>query len=104
VVAELDDWRTFAACRGVDPDVFFPHPGESQAEPMHYCNGGAARTVWVSKGGRPVKLVLEQRDPCPVAAECLDYALARRLAHGIFGGKSERERRRILKGLRLVLD
>ena len=34
---------------------------------------------------------------CPVKSECLEYALANRIDHGVWGGTSERERRRIIK-------
>jgi WhiB family redox-sensing transcriptional regulator len=34
---------------------------------------------------------------CPVASTCLEYALEHRNEHGVWGGCSERERRRILK-------
>ena len=34
---------------------------------------------------------------CPVRAECLEYALKFRIEHGVWGGASERERRRILR-------
>ncbi len=34
---------------------------------------------------------------CPVTATCLEYALENRIDHGVWGGCSERERRRILK-------
>ena len=34
---------------------------------------------------------------CPVQAACLEHALAERIDHGVWGGSSERERRRILK-------
>ena len=58
-----------AACRGADPDLFFPERGES-AEP--------ARQVCAQ---------------CPVREPCLDYAIANTIVHGIWGGLSERERR-----------
>lgn len=37
---------------------------------------------------------------CPVRRRCLDFALANRIDHGIWGGASERERRRMLKARR----
>ena len=39
---------------------------------------------------------------CPVVEPCLEYALANRIEHGVWGGCSERERRRILKRRRLA--
>lgn len=39
---------------------------------------------------------------CPVREACLDYALEHRIDHGVWGGTSERERRRILKRRRLL--
>lgn len=40
---------------------------------------------------------------CPVKEPCLEYALAHRIDHGVWGGCSERERRRILKRRRAEL-
>ena len=40
---------------------------------------------------------------CPVTEPCLEYALEHRIDHGVWGGCSERERRRILKRRRLAL-
>jgi WhiB family redox-sensing transcriptional regulator len=34
---------------------------------------------------------------CPVQAPCLEYAIRNRVDHGVWGGCSERERRRIIK-------
>jgi WhiB family redox-sensing transcriptional regulator len=67
------DWRARAACRrpGVDPELFFPVKGAS---------------------ARPAKRVCQR---CPVRAECLEFALATRQEHGVWGGLSERERRRL---------
>ena len=62
-------WRELAACRGTDLEVFFPGRGES-AEP--------ARQVCA---------------PCPVRQACLDYAITNRIASGVWGGLTERERR-----------
>lgn len=64
-------WRLRAKCRGMDTDLFFPERQE-------------------------IVQVLEIRDicaDCPVATECLEYALVAGEKHGFFGGKSERQRR-----------
>lgn len=62
-------WRAFAACAGQDPELFFPG------------QGGDARTA---------KAICAR---CPVADICLDVALRNNEHHGIWGGRSERERR-----------
>lgn len=70
----LDDemaWQRDAACRGSDPALFFTERGESTAEAKAICAG------------------------CPVRAECLEYALETDQRHGLWGGLSERGRRRI---------
>lgn len=64
-------WREHGACRGVDPNIFFPERGESCVEAKAICAG------------------------CPVRGECLDYALDLGEKFGIWGGTSERERRRM---------
>jgi len=66
-------WRHQAACRGLDPEVFFP----GEAEP-----GDAAKAVC---------------DRCPVRQPCLEWALASREKQGVWGGCDERDRRRILR-------
>ena len=70
-------WRARAACRGEDPDLFFPHRGEDTSVPAAIC----AR--------------------CPVTVECLDYAIDAHEKFGMWGGASERERRRIRRDRRL---
>lgn len=75
-LAEPPEWMTAALCAQIDPEMFFPEKGGSTREAKSIC----AR--------------------CEVAAECLDYALANEERFGIFGGLSERERRRIHKQLR----
>jgi WhiB family redox-sensing transcriptional regulator len=59
----------FGLCAQTDPEAFFPDKGE--------------RT-------RPAKAVCEG---CPVRDECLNYALEHNERFGVWGGKSERERR-----------
>jgi hypothetical protein len=60
-----------AKCQGMDPDIFFPDRGGDFREATAVC----AR--------------------CPVAAECLDWALTWPETHGVWGGMGERGRRRI---------
>jgi len=72
-------WQRRAACRrpGVDPDSFYPDKGGSTRAAKRICNGEQGR--W----------------PCPVRAQCLDFALANDERFGIWGGLSERERRKL---------
>ncbi|WP_332843796.1 WhiB family transcriptional regulator [Actinomycetospora lemnae] len=69
------NWRVQAACRGVDPELFFP---ESSDEPLVRKQVAAAKAVCRT---------------CPVREECLAEALER-LPHGVAGGMTEHERRR----------
>ena len=68
---EDKSWQDFANCLGVDPDLFFPERGASTREAKEVCRG------------------------CVVRDDCLEYALANGEKFGIWGGMSERERRRI---------
>lgn len=70
------DWRARGACLSADPELFFPLSSV----------GPAARQL------NKAKSVCTQ---CAVRAECLDFALATRQVHGVWGGTSEDERRRI---------
>ena len=64
-------WQEQANCLGVDPDLFFPERGASTREAKEVCRG------------------------CIVRDLCLEYALVNGEKFGIWGGLSERERRRI---------
>ena len=66
-------WRQKAACRGLDPEIFYP-ASEDDTEP--------AKAVCSS---------------CAVRMPCLEYALNNREHDGIWGGASEKERRRIVR-------
>lgn len=66
-------WRTRAACRGSNLNVFFPNQGED-------C--GAAKSVCAN---------------CPVTNECLEYALAAGEKYGVWGGVGEDGRRKLRK-------
>ena len=64
-------WQDRALCAQTDPEAFFPEKGGSTREAKRVCVG------------------------CDVKAECLDYALANDERFGIWGGLSERERRKL---------
>lgn len=64
-------WQEYANCLGVDPDLFFPERGASTREAKEVCRG------------------------CIVKDQCLEFALDNSEKFGIWGGMSERERRRI---------
>jgi WhiB family redox-sensing transcriptional regulator len=66
-------WAAFGSCRGADPDLFFPGSDGEPDEGLKICGG------------------------CPVREECLTWALDTRIAYGIWGGMTERERRRLLR-------
>lgn len=70
-----ESWKRYGACVGLNPDLFFPGRGETAvvAEAKAVCAG------------------------CEVREQCLAYALANREKHGIWGGTSEGERRRLLR-------
>lgn len=69
------DWRTVAACRHADPELFFP-PGR---------DGAATDQI------AEAKAVCAR---CPVRRECLDFAIDHRQRDGIWGGLTDQERRR----------
>jgi WhiB family redox-sensing transcriptional regulator len=64
-------WQEEALCAQTDPEAFFPEKGGSTREAKRVC-------------GR-----------CDVRGDCLTYALAHDERFGIWGGLSERERRRL---------
>jgi WhiB family transcriptional regulator, redox-sensing transcriptional regulator len=75
-----DEWRSRSACRAEDPELFFP----------------AARSLTVFVQLARAKAVCGR---CPVAWECLRYALATGQQHGVWGGKSEEERKALRRRL-----
>lgn len=78
----MNHWRQYAACKGMDPEVFYPNAGRNE---------------------RVQKLC----DPCPVKAECLEFARVTetpKLRHGIWGGVSAREREVMFDGRKPVVS
>jgi len=65
------DWRLHAQCRGLDPELFYPERGEDIRLAQSICR------------------------ECSVSSECLDFAIENGEHHGIWGGLSERSRRRL---------
>jgi WhiB family redox-sensing transcriptional regulator len=70
-----DLWQENALCAQTDPEAFFPEKGGSTREAKRICQG------------------------CEVRDACLEYALANDERFGIWGGLSERERRRLKRGI-----
>jgi WhiB family redox-sensing transcriptional regulator len=68
-------WRSKAACRGLDPQIFYPPTDEDE-------DAAAAKAVCAV---------------CPVHEACLEHALGYREKEGVWGGATERERRRIIR-------
>jgi WhiB family transcriptional regulator, redox-sensing transcriptional regulator len=70
-MSDSTEWMNRAKCRDYPAEVFFPRDGVGVLITRKIC------------------------DDCPVESECLEYALDNHVDHGIWGGKSERERRRL---------
>lgn len=70
-----EQWQERALCAQTDPEAFFPEKGGSTREAKRICLG------------------------CEVRDACLEYALANDERFGIWGGLSERERRRLKRGI-----
>lgn len=69
---EHASWENSAACLGQDGDTFFGHGAVEERRAKLVCRG------------------------CPVRWECLAYALRNRVDHGVWGGLTDRERRKLL--------
>lgn len=68
------EWRAEANCAGVDPNLFFPGPGESAHHAQRVCAA------------------------CPVRGPCLIYALDNGMYLGVWGGTTGRQRRMMKRG------
>ena len=66
-------WQTDALCAQTDPEAFFPEKGGSTRDAKRICGS------------------------CDVRGDCLEYALQNDERFGIWGGMSERERRKLKK-------
>lgn len=66
-------WMEKGSCRAVSPELFFPSDGAGVEQAKRICA------------------------TCSVQSDCLTYALTYRIDHGVWGGTSERQRRRMLR-------
>jgi WhiB family redox-sensing transcriptional regulator len=66
-------WRERGACKGLDPQIFYPETDEDADTAKRVCA------------------------QCHVQTACLEYALQFREREGVWGGTTERERRRIIR-------
>ena len=66
-------WRQLGECSGLDPGIFYPETDEEAEVAKAVC------------------------DSCGVRVACLEHALASREKQGVWGGATERERRRIVR-------
>lgn len=73
--AAEQEWQEQALCAQTDPEAFFPEKGGSTREAKRICQA------------------------CAVRDECLEYALLNDERFGIWGGLSERERRRLKRDI-----
>jgi len=75
LLTDIDErpWAAYASCRDADPELFFGGTDAQTREAVKICRG------------------------CAVREECLDWALEMRVKYGIWGGLTERERRRALR-------
>jgi WhiB family transcriptional regulator, redox-sensing transcriptional regulator len=66
------NWQDSARCLGLNPDLFYPENQTLAREAKEVCDG------------------------CPVRVECLEYAIEKGERFGVWGGLTERERRRLV--------
>ncbi len=71
LLGDAPEWQEQALCAQTDPEAFFPEKGGSTREAKRICSR------------------------CEVKADCLEYALSKDERFGIWGGLSERERRKL---------
>ncbi len=66
-------WRELGACRGLEPSIFYPEDDDDAMDAKAVCG------------------------ECAVRVACLEFALRAREKQGVWGGATERERRRIIR-------
>lgn len=71
LLGTAEEWQERALCAQADPEAFFPEKGGSTREAKRICTR------------------------CEVRGDCLDFALGADERFGVWGGLSERERRKL---------
>ena len=74
----MSRWQERAACREEDPELFFPI---------------GTRDISSVQAAKAKRVCAR----CPVSGECLDEALRDRIRYGVWGGKTEQEREKLLR-------
>ena len=74
-ITEERPWVVFSACRDKDEALFFPETPGAERQALAICA------------------------TCPVSIECLEYALEADIRFGIWGGMTEKQRRRLARRL-----
>ena len=72
-ITEERPWVVFSACRDKDSDLFFPETKVQERSALAICS------------------------TCPVQNECLEYAFEADIRFGVWGGMSEKQRRRLAR-------
>jgi WhiB family redox-sensing transcriptional regulator len=72
-ITEERPWVVFSACKDKEPDIFFPEDRKAVRDAVAICA------------------------TCPVRPECLEYALETDIRYGIWGGTTEKQRRRLVR-------
>jgi WhiB family redox-sensing transcriptional regulator len=73
LIGDTPAWQDLAQCQQADPEAWYPEKGSPTKGAVRVCNR------------------------CPVRTECLEFALETQEPHGIWGGKTEQERRTLLR-------
>lgn len=74
VIPEVPAWHKDAVCTNHEPELWFPVSVRQAWLPVNICN-----------------------NECPVRAECLKWALDKQVKYGVWGGKTEQQRERMLR-------
>ena len=75
------EWQQRGSCRSADTALFFPPSNRFEHKPDREVREARAKRICHG---------------CPVRVECLEWALTMREPHGVWGGRSESERKQMI--------